>query len=57
MGNSAMVVTMLLSLCVLTFIKARYCSTPYRTSIPIPRSIPSTVDPSARLLDTWRWRG
>ncbi|KAM3213149.1 hypothetical protein ACQJBY_065885 [Aegilops geniculata] len=29
MGNSAMVVTMLLSLCVLTFIKARYCSTPY----------------------------
>ncbi|XP_051199090.1 alpha-1,3-arabinosyltransferase XAT2 [Lolium perenne] len=29
MGNSAMVITMLLSLCVLTFIKARYCTTPY----------------------------
>uniref|UniRef100_A0A0E0LFG1 Glycosyltransferase 61 catalytic domain-containing protein n=1 Tax=Oryza punctata TaxID=4537 RepID=A0A0E0LFG1_ORYPU len=29
MGNAAMVITMLLSLCVLTYIKARYCSTPF----------------------------
>ncbi|KAL6873891.1 hypothetical protein ACP4OV_013973 [Aristida adscensionis] len=28
-GNAAMVVTMLLSLCVLTYIKARYCSNPF----------------------------
>jgi hypothetical protein len=32
MGNAAMVVTMLVSLCVLTYIKARYCSNPFRTS-------------------------
>jgi hypothetical protein len=29
MGNAAMVVTMLVSLCVLTYIKARYCSNPF----------------------------
>ncbi|CAN6192901.1 unnamed protein product [Urochloa humidicola] len=29
MGNAAMVITMLLSLCVLTYIKARYCSNPF----------------------------
>ncbi|TVU07657.1 hypothetical protein EJB05_41022 [Eragrostis curvula] len=29
MGNAAMVVTMLISLCVLTYIKARYCSNPF----------------------------
>ena len=33
MGNAAMIVTMLVSLCVLTYIKARYCSNPFRTSI------------------------
>ena len=36
MGNAAMVVTMLVSLCVLTYIKARYCSNPFRTSPPPP---------------------
>lgn len=35
MGNSAMVITMLLSLCVLTFIKARYCSTPFPKAAPV----------------------
>jgi hypothetical protein len=30
MGNAVMVVTMLLSLCVLTYIKAQYCSNPFR---------------------------
>jgi len=35
MGNAAMVVTMLVSLCVLTYIKARYCSNPFRTSPPL----------------------
>jgi hypothetical protein len=34
-GNAAMVVTMVVSLCVLTYIKARYCSNPFRTSPPL----------------------
>ena len=44
MGNAAMVVTMLVSLCVLTYIKARYCSNPFRTSPLSAWSSTSSVD-------------
>lgn len=44
-GNAAMVVTMVVSLCVLTYIKARYCSNPFRTSPPLPLLLSSLPSP------------